>query len=277
MVHANTDGLQRASQYIAEPACFQVGGTGKLYKARHRETKNLVAIKVISLHTPALRQTFENERLLLSKMEHSRFTTSLREFFVYNGRGYLVMELLHQDLFTRSETLHSVDEIRSVFHKSCQAVQELHHHNIAHLDLKPENFLLDTKDNVKLCDLGGSFMWKTTPTFFGFVGSDFYLAPEVFSHKQGYDACKADVWSMGIMLHVLLIGSFPFEGESREEALASYFSAKTSFRELQNSDCDPSCLELVSSMLDMNPELRPNMSEVLRSPWFLQREESFQT
>lgn len=258
------------TQYTAEPSAFQVGGTGSLYIAQHRPTRELVAIKVIDLHTPKLRLTFENEVRILQRMKRSHFTVQMRETFEFHGRGYIVMELLQQDLFTRSEHLESLSQITHIFHQICQGVAELHHNNIAHLDLKPENVLLDQYDHIKICDMGGSLLWKRTPENFALVGSDFYLAPEILAHDNvGYDATKADVWSLGILLYVLLTGTFPFEGDSQKEAMANYFATRLSFSEFDALyPCDEECRDLLSSLLSKNPSSRPSISEVLQHPWF---------
>jgi len=257
------------TQYIAEPSAFQRGGTGSLYVARHRPTTDLVAIKVIDLHIPKLKYTYENEVRILQRMKQSKFTVPLREAFEFHGRGYIVMDIFHQDLFTRSERLESISEIIYIFHQICQGVAELHENNIAHLDLKPENILLDQHDHVKICDMGGSLLWKKTPNYHALVGSDFYLAPELLSHKTGYDATKADVWSLGILLYVLLTGTFPFEGDSQEEAMSNYFASRLSFNEFDSLyPRDTECRHLLTRLLTRNPSTRPSVSEILNHSWF---------
>ena len=257
------------TQYIAEPNSFQVGGTGSLYVAQHRPTNELVAIKVIPLSDLKLRKTFDNEVKALQTMKKSLYTVHLRESFEYNGRGYIVMDLLSQDLYTRSEQFESIKEVRDIFFQVCDGVQELHKHKIAHLDLKPENILLDQHDNIKICDLGGSFLWKRTPEHFGFVGSDFYLAPEIFAHERGYNASKADVWSLGIMLYVLLTGAFPFGGNTKEQTMSNYFASCLCFSEFDSLyPHEVACRDLLARMLSRNPLNRPSVSDVLCHPWF---------
>merc|ERR1712137_65608 len=236
------------TQYIAEPSAFRRGGTGSLYVARHRPTTDLVAIKVIDLHIPKLKYTYENEVRILQRMKQSKFTVPLREAFEFHGRGYIIMD---------------------IFHQICQGVAELHENNIAHLDLKPENILLDQHDHVKICDMGGSLLWKKTPNYHALVGSDFYLAPELLSHKTGYDATKADVWSLGILLYVLLTGTFPFEGDSQEEAMSNYFASRLSFNEFDSLyPRDTECRHLLTRLLTRNPSTRPSVSEILNHSWF---------
>ena len=86
-----------------------------------------------------------------------------------------------------------------------------------HRDLKPENILLDDNDNVKIADFGLAALAQQTREDASFLqhtkcGSIMYAAPEVLvsSAQTGYDAAKADVWSLGIDLYSMLSGALPF-------------------------------------------------------------------
>ena len=146
----------------------------------------------------------------------------------------------------------------------------IHAKHLIHFDLKPENVLVDEYDNIKLCDFGSSFQWSNDSVSYKHVGSDYYLAPEIFAHHRGYDAGKADIWSLGIMLHFMLTNNFPFDGNSEREILGSYFMSNISLKELEVvCPDDVSCHALLSSMLHKNPEMRPSIMEVLQHEWFL--------
>merc|ERR1711934_438558 len=97
----------------------------------------------------------------------------------------------------------------------------------AHLDIKPENILLDSEDNVQLCDFGGSFNWKRNDMNYNLSGTEFYMAPEVDFHEYGYSSIQADIWSLGIVLYFMLTGDFPYDGASEEEKNCKLFSNKS--------------------------------------------------
>lgn len=257
-------------KYNTEPKYFQVGATGSLYVGKEIHTGISVAIKVIPLKDKNYHQAFDNEVRILSSIKNSEFIVSLKDHFTHRGRGYIVMELLSQDLFTRSETFETVEEVRHIFQQICQGVAELHQNRIAHLDLKPENVLVDEYDSIKICDFGSSFQWANDSRCYKHVGSDYYLAPEIFAHHRGYDAEKADIWSLGIMLHFMLTNNFPFDGNSEKEILGNYFMSNISLKELEVvCPDDVSCHALLSSMLHKNPEMRPSIMDVLQHEWFL--------
>jgi len=92
------------------------------------------------------------------------------------------------------------------------AVKHLHDHNVAHLDIKPNNVLLDSNFNAKLSDFGvaqlmGSKVEHITPK----IGTKNYMAPEISNTKKdhGYNPFSADVYSLGVLFHVLLKGELP--------------------------------------------------------------------
>jgi len=256
------------SNYIAEVKPFQQGGSGQIFVARNRYTNEKVAIKVIPLETPTQKSIFVNETTILSKMQSSIFTTTLIEHFVFQQRGYIVMELMEQDLYMRSESFENIEEIKDIFMQICLGVKELHDNNIAHLDIKPENVLLDEDDNVKLCDFGASFSWKNNTQYNKRVGSNYFLAPEVQLAELGYTAPIADVWSLGILLCVMITGNFPYAGHTEEQKWNNYLYANLSFDELKTVlPNDTLCHKLISGMLTKEPANRITMDEILCHPW----------
>lgn len=71
---------------------------------------------------------------------------------------------------------------------------------------------------MKICDFGFARGWSVESNFTTVIGTPDYMSPQITAAKaQGkvlYDGTKADVWSMGVLLCVMLIGKFPFEGDS---------------------------------------------------------------
>ena len=97
----------------------------------------------------------------------------------------------------------------------------MHNKNIVHRDIKPENILLSSKDinnlDVKITDFGFAKCFDPDD-FEGFeeiLGSPVYMAPEIVK-KLKYDE-KVDIWSLGVMLYIILIGKTPFSAKTKEE------------------------------------------------------------
>lgn len=120
------------------------------------------------------------------------------------------------ELFSFIEEREYLDEDEAVylFRQMVAALLHCHRLGIHHRDLKPENILLEQHTNqVKLVDFGMAALQPkgkllTTP-----CGSVHYAAPEVF--ERSYDGSKVDVWSLGIILHVMLTGCVPFSYDQK--------------------------------------------------------------
>jgi serine/threonine-protein kinase SRK2 len=106
-------------------------------------------------------------------------------------------------------------EARWFFQQLIVATDYIHQMELANRDIKLENTLLDLspKPLIKLCDFGYSKHEKLQSAPGSRVGTPAYLAPEVISTVKGgtYDGKIADIWSCGVMLYVMLTGSYPFE------------------------------------------------------------------
>lgn len=95
------------------------------------------------------------------------------------------------------------------------AVNYLHGKKIVHRDLKPENLMLEKENHwdLKVIDFGLSRVFNKDKKMNQRLGTPYYVAPEVL--KKKYDE-KCDIWSIGIILHILLTGNPPFLGRNDE-------------------------------------------------------------
>lgn len=87
-------------------------------------------------------------------------------------------------------------------------------HRIMHRDIKPSNVLVNSKGNIKLCDFGVSSELEGSVAD-TFVGTGTYMAPERIQGAQY--TVKSDVWSVGLTIHELAIGKFPFHSDHDDE------------------------------------------------------------
>lgn len=107
-------------------------------------------------------------------------------------------------------------EACQVFLQIVAGLGHIHDQNIVHRDLKPQNILLATGNSrreaveVKLSDFGHSKVVRDGYTYArSHVGTPQYLAPEVAYNQRHYDE-RADLWSLGVVLYVMLTGHYPF-------------------------------------------------------------------
>ena len=138
------------------------------------------------------------------------FSNSLQDKF------FEVMEYLPVDFFSvvMSDKM-SRNEINCCFKQICTGVQYLHSMGLAHRDLKLDNCCMNEYGIVKLIDFGSTVVFKyplsdEVTMAHGIVGSDPYLAPEVFVSADWYDPSKADIWSIGIIYCCMMLKRFPW-------------------------------------------------------------------
>ncbi|KAG0499309.1 hypothetical protein HPP92_003611 [Vanilla planifolia] len=155
---------------------------------------------------------------------------------------------------------------RQYFQQLIGAVDFCHSRGVYHRDLKPENLLLDEKGDLKVTDFGLSAL-ADTQRHDGLLhttcGTPAYVAPEVIN-KRGYDGAKADVWSCGVILFVLLAGFLPFHDSNLMEMYRKI--SRGEFR------CPnwflPDVRRLLSRLLDPNPSTRITIAKLVEHPWF---------
>ncbi|CAG9135070.1 unnamed protein product [Plutella xylostella] len=105
------------------------------------------------------------------------------------------------------------------------AVGYCHANGIVHRDQKAENLLLDKHMNIKLADFGFSNEFRAGAALATWCGSPPYAAPELFEGRH-YDGPKADIWSLGVVLYVLVCGALPFDGGTLHELRAAVLAGK---------------------------------------------------
>ncbi|WVZ65542.1 hypothetical protein U9M48_014888 [Paspalum notatum var. saurae] len=216
----------------------------------------------------------------------------LREACEDDDGVHLVMELCEGgELFDRIfEREHYSERAAAKLARTIVEVVQLCHENgVMHRDLKPENFLFVNKSEdspLKAIDFGLSVLFKPGDRFTEVVGSGCYMAPEVLKRSYGPEI---DVWSAGVILHILLCGFPPFWGGeccffrpllhtsfSNQHWMHPYSDEKIAQSILRggiNLQRDPwpkvsqNAKDLVRKMLDPDPRTRLTAKQVLEHPW----------
>lgn len=128
------------------------------------------------------------------------------------------------------KSYYAEDEAAKLFKEVLLSLSYLHNSNIAHRDLKHENFLFRTKDpnsDMKMIDFGLSRILKDrSSSLHTRAGTPYYIAPEVLEGKY---TMQCDMWSAGSMLYTMLCGYTPFYGEEKEDIMEMVKSRKYSF------------------------------------------------
>ncbi|RXK35630.1 HAL protein kinase [Tremella mesenterica] len=171
----------------------------------------------------------------------------------------------------------SSGEVECTFKQILQGVQYLHSMGVAHRDIKPENLLLDGRGHVKITDFGVSdvfrMCWeKKTHMSKGLCGSEPYIAPELFDHKE-YDARLVDVWASAIVFYCMQFQELPWRvAKPADSSFAAYtgaYSSKDGSPPPLNNLVPRECRNVIRHMLDPDPKTRWGVDEALKDKWLM--------
>merc|ERR1712137_800081 len=263
--------LLSIGDYDIDLTVYGSGAQAKVVCGKHIVTKEVVAIKVFNINSEGSLFCFENEARLLKQCQNIEHVIDAKCCFVHKHFGFLVMPFVKTDLLTFIMKNPNPGEtfIAHLFKQICTALRQCHEIGIAHLDIKPENILYDEATrNTFLCDFGNSHRFeKNTKVNIGRRGTIIYCAPEVKVENNPYDPVAADIWSLGILLHVLLAGYFPHCKGEKDLELYHEGHVNLNFIRLAVS---PICFDLLARILVINPENRLSLTEIISHPWIVE-------
>jgi serine/threonine protein kinase len=241
------------------------GKFGRVYLAREKETKFVVALKAMS-KTQLKKAQFEHQlRREIEIQSHLRHPNILRlyGYFYDNAKVYLILEFcVGGELYKKLQHEKKFDEKRSakMIVQLANALNYCHMKNVIHRDIKPENLLLGKNGEVKLADFGWSVhapsSRRTT-----ICGTLDYLPPEIVKRQQHDE--KVDIWSLGILLYEFLCGYAPFEAETHDLTYERIKAVDLVFPHWVRNDAR----DLITKILVRNPSERISLKEIKNHPW----------
>jgi serine/threonine protein kinase len=194
----------------------------------------------------------------------------------FETRKHLVMVmdyLTGGDLFDRvmNNGKLAEDKAQKYFSDAVGGLSFVHSHDVAHRDLSLENLLLNSQDRIVLTDFGLCCECADNQKQTQRVGKGFYIAPEIFNREGPYDPKKADVWSLGIVLFIIMTGKPPMERPSKQDKRFVLFQEGKMADILSDwgllHTFSSECLELLSQMLRVDPAQRIGLDQVLAHAW----------
>ncbi|XP_019095661.1 PREDICTED: CBL-interacting serine/threonine-protein kinase 18-like, partial [Camelina sativa] len=243
------------------------GSFAKVYLAQNIKSGDKVAIKVIDkekIMKSGLVAHIKREISILRRVRHP-YIVHLFEVMATKTKIYFVMEYVRGgELFNAVAKGRLPEETaRRYFQQLISSVSFCHGRGVYHRDLKPENLLLDDKGNLKVSDFGLSAVaeqLRQDGLCHTFCGTPAYIAPEVLTRK-GYDAAKADVWSCGVILFVLMAGHVPFYDKNIMVMYKKIYKGEFRCPRWFSSDL----VRLLTRLLDTNPDTRITIPEIMKN------------
>lgn len=245
------------------------GAFGYVFLVRDKLTRWVYAMKVISLSNISdFKLRFvHNEIEIYSKLSHPNIARYYGHFSD-EKRIYLLLEYvsrgdIYKMIALRGKGLEEKKAAKYIY-QVLKAIKYLHSLNIAHRDIKPENILIDIEDNVKLVDFGYAVEMKHEHNT-DIVGTIDYLPPEMV--KGHAHSLSADIWSIGVLIYELVIGTSPFFWvKGKQETYRKIVGAEYDFP--VKIPVSKEVKDLIGEILQVNPKDRPTASEIMKHRWF---------
>ncbi|KAJ9595224.1 hypothetical protein L9F63_013485, partial [Diploptera punctata] len=257
------ESLTRQPEEVFDIICkLGEGSYGSVYKALHKESGQVLAIKQVPVDTDL--QEIIKEISIMQQCD-SPWVVKYYGSYFKNTDLWIVMEYcgagsVSDIMRLRKKTL-TEDEIATILCDTLKGLEYLHLRRKIHRDIKAGNILLNTEGHAKLADFGvAGQLTDTMAKRNTVIGTPFWMAPEVIQ-EIGYD-CVADIWSLGITALEMAEGKPPY-GDIHPMRAIFMIPTKPppSFRE--PDQWSPEFIDFVSRCLVKNPEERATASELL--------------
>ena len=251
---------------------IQSGSYGTVYVTRHRGNEEKYAVKVID--RSKLKKNDDNNTLreinIMKELKGLPNVVQLVDIYITPQTIHMVQTLAEGgDVFDRlaNRVCYTEGDARKLSIILLKTLDYMHRHKIVHRDLKPENLLLKgTLDDseVLLADFGFA---KHVPEegLKTRCGTPAFVAPEIvvgLNYKY-----KVDTWSSGCLLYMLIGGYPPFQDDTHRGLFRKIRAADFKFHDKYWSTVSIQAKQLISNLLTVDPELRLDTEEALKSPW----------
>lgn len=274
--------------------CLGHGGMGAVFLARQLSLDRLVAVKVMSASwavDPVFVARFTREAYAAALLNHPN-VVQIYDIGETNGTRFFSMEYVPGRTLADMVRLDGkVDAETAVGYilQAARGLQHAHERGLIHRDVKPDNLLLTEQGVVKVADLGlvktpgaapvragrrpldetdsGSGLAYLAPNMTGHriaLGTPAYMAPEQCRDASVVDH-RADIYSLGCTLYVLLTGQPPFEAETAVALMSKHAYQPLVPPEQICNRVPKEVSAIVQKMMEKEPEIRyQNMGEVVR-------------
>ena len=247
------------------------GAFGKVNIALHVLSGHIVAIKSFN----KIKKTFPMNKILyeiklLKKLRSHKNIIKYFEHFENEKHFFIVMEnICGGNLLNAINKMSKFSEsmAKNIFKQLIETIKYLHSIGIVHRDIKPDNILLDLDSTIKLCDFGVSKEVKEGQLLTDSCGTPAFVAPEILKDSP-YNPYMTDIWSSGVVLYAMITGFFPFRGVNETELHKNILSG--AFPKLK--DVSNELKDLLNKILEVNPNKRITIDNILKHPWIIQNE-----
>jgi len=211
---------------------------------------------------------FQTEHDILTRLKHPNVLKYI-DSWVDRKNFYVLNELCTGgELFERIHKHRKFSEKKaaSILIDIISAIGFCHKQNVVHRDLKPENIVYrketGKEDTLVIIDFGDAKIVEDQEMYNEFVGTAFYLPPEIIRDRKGWELKASDMWSIGIIAYVLMTGRPPFHGKSHKDILRNIIKQELKFP--KNSKLSDTAKGFVRKLCEKQPRRRYRAEQALR-------------
>ncbi|CAD8059212.1 unnamed protein product [Paramecium sonneborni] len=273
------------------------GAYGIVWKAKDNKSQKIVALKKVfdAFTNSTDAQRTYREVCLLKQLNHANIIQLIDTYPAENQNDlYMVFEYIETDLHVaiRAKILQPLHR-KYIIYQIFKALKYIHSSGMIHRDLKPANILLNSECQIKLADFGLARMLSTLEDdiLTDYVATRWFRAPEILLRSKSYST-GVDMWAMGCMMCEMILGKAIFQGNSTinqiekiievlglpsqddlqslggQKQLFDKFSKNYKFNLKANLNCSIDEYDLISQLLNYDPDKRLSASEALNHPYF---------
>jgi calcium/calmodulin-dependent protein kinase I len=256
------------------------GQTAKVYECTNKRTHAVFALKMIERKQKSRKSVKKTmaemvlrEVAILDSLKHQHII-EVKELFEDDDHFFLVMEYMRGgDVFEKLLEVkkYSEKDARKLSKSLLQAAAFFHSQNVAHRDLKPQNLLLKSKNDlcdIVISDFGFACRVHTPQSLTTRCGTPSYVAPEVLKNAP-YDQA-VDMWSIGVIIYVVLCGYPPFTDQNQSELFRKIRMSNWKFKGEEWENVSEEAKDLIRGLLVANPIQRLTAAKALQCSWFNQ-------
>ena len=231
------------------------GGMGVVYKAQDTKLDRLVAIKFLPHHlaiNDVEKARFLQEAKAASALNHPNVCT-IYDIKEEANQPFIVMEFVDGTTLRQKLPIQQLQDALGYALQIGDALIEAHNKGIVHRDIKGDNIMVNSKNQIKVMDFGlaklkGSLkLTKTSST----VGTLAYMAPEQI--QGGEVDARSDIFSFGVVLFEMLTGHTPFRGEHEAGVMYSILNEEPEFVQMSRQNIPADIDRIIHRALEKDP------------------------
>ena len=262
----------RIKSYKIEKELFQISNS-HICLATNLNLKEKVLIKIydkeIIQHNSNEIYLINNEIFKMKLINH-KHCLKLYEIIESSSYIFLIMEYFTgtklSDYITQKKKF-TEEESLNIYKQILSSLIYFHDMNIGHLNINPNNILINASNNIKICDFRNSIFYISKDKIkCEYFGEKEYLSPELISEKSCFPE-YADVWASGVLLYLLIVGQMPFKGINKYDLEKKIMGAEFALPLNINKNLQ----EFFKNIFEVNTDVRYNFEKIMNSALFKEK------